>query len=198
MTLKQLINKAIIPIAIVGILVLGFYGCKEKDEKRTESPAYETEKSTEITKTAQEIKTQKNLLEKLMTIEAEEEILHYQGKSSWNKNYFPKILENKNEFESDQIKQFNSKYSQVSITNYNVEFDNSNKSTTLYCNIDGAKKGSWYDFAWFLSPNNLDFHNFERREKELFWEGEIEGVKTTISIKFPYAISKCHQHVWPK
>ena len=63
--------------------------------------------------------------------------------------------------------------------NPKVEFNEARKSTTLICDVKGAKEGSWYDFDWFLRPWDLDFidSHFEKREKELYWQGKVEGVK---------------------
>jgi len=79
-------------------------------------------------------------------------------------------------------------------------YQNQRKSAALICDIKGAKEGSWYDFDWFLRPRGLDLidSHFEKKEKELRWEGKIEGVKTIVRIKFPYPISHCHEHVWPR
>ena len=141
-------------------------------------------------------------LSKVIKIKAEGEVLHYQRESFWNNEEFSKLLELKEEFESKEIDSFKStleRYNRDAV-NSKIEFDELKKSTVLICDIKDAKEGSWFDFDWLLRPYGLDFldSNFERKEKELYWEGEIDGVETTISIKFPYPISNCHEHVWPR
>ena len=141
-------------------------------------------------------------LSKVIKIKAEGEVLHYQRESFWSNGEFSKLLELKEEFESKEIDSFKStleRYNRDAV-NSKIEFDELKKSTVLICDIKDAKEGSWFDFDWLLRPYGLDFldSNFERKEKELYWEGEIDGVETTISIKFPYPISNCHEHVWPR
>lgn len=140
-------------------------------------------------------------LRNAIDIEAEGEVLHYQRESFWNDEDFSKLLESKEEFEAKEVDSFErtlQRYNRYAI-NRKIEFDESKKSTVLVCDIGGAKEGDWFDFDWFLRPHGLDFidSHFENTANELYWEGEVERVKTTISIKFPYAISNCHEHVWP-
>ena len=141
-------------------------------------------------------------LSNAIEIKAEGEVLLYQRESFWNDEDFAKLLELKEEFEAKEIDSFTGtveRYKRYAV-NPKIEFDESEKLTALLCDIKGAKEGNWFDFDWFLRPCGLDFidSNFERKEKELYWEGEVGGIKTTVSIKFPYPIANCHEHVWPK
>jgi len=43
----------------------------------------------------------------------------------------------------------------------------------------------------------FDLYQFKQSEKELDYEGEINGVTTKIRLAFPYPIAHCHEHVWP-
>ena len=72
--------------------------------------------------------------------------------------------------------------------------------TSFSCEIHGAKKGSWYEFEWFLQPRGLDFLDtpFQKEEKSLSWEGKFNNATTSIIIRFPYPIKNCHAHVWRK
>ena len=183
-------RKFFCSLLVIGLVVLGILivGC-EKEEKGTG----EVEEPTEI--------EQLRPLREAIEIEAEGEVLHYQRKSFWNDEDFSKLLELKEEFKAKEIDSFKrtvERYNRYAVNPY-IEFDESKKLTALICDIEGAKEGSWFDFDWFLRPYGLDFidSHFERREKELYWEGEAEGINTTISIKFPYFISNCHEHVWP-
>jgi hypothetical protein len=44
----------------------------------------------------------------------------------------------------------------------------------------------------------FDLYQFKEYEKKLVYEGKINGVPTTVIFEFPYALSHCHEHVWPK
>ena len=135
-------------------------------------------------------------------IKAEGKILHYQRETFLNKEDFSEILKSKEKFQSkktDAFKKILKRYNRQ-IVNPDMEFDEARKSIVFICDITGAKEGNWFDFDWFLRPLDLDFldNHFERREKELFWEGKVDGKMTRISIKFPFCISNCHEHVWAK
>lgn len=183
-------KKFFYSLLVIGLVVLGILivGCWEggKHAANVEEP----QKIEEVTP-----------LRNAIEIEAEGEVLHYQREYFWNDEDFSKILGLKEEFEAEEICSFkgtlegHNRYA----SNPKIEFDESRKSAILICDIEGAKEGSWFDFDWLLRPYGLDFidSHFERREKELYWEGGVEQVKTTIRIKFPYAVSNCHEHVWP-
>ena len=176
-------------LLVIGLLVLGILidcGGETKNFAKEEEPP-------EI----EGIRPLRNAIE----IKAEGEVLHYQRESFWNDKQFSKFLESKEEFEAKEINSFKKtleRYNRYAV-NHKIEFDESKKSIVLICDIEGAKEGSWFDFDWFLRPYDLDFidSHFQRKGKELCWEGEAKGVKTTISIKFPYPISNCHEHAWP-
>ena len=176
-------------LLVIGLLVLGILtGCggeRENVAKEEEPPEIE------------EIRPLRNAIK----IKAEGVVLHYQRESFWNDKQFSNFLESKEEFEAKEINSFNrtlERYNRYAV-NHKIAFDESKKSIVLICDIEGAKEGSWFDFDWFLRPYGLDFidSHFQRKGKELCWEGEAKGVKTTISIKFPYPISNCHEHAWP-
>ena len=147
-------------------------------------------------------------------IKAEGDILNYKRETFLNEEDFSKILKSKEKFQSarpdfigtpsrswrtDAFKKILKRYNRQ-IVNPDMEFDETRKSIVFICDITGAKEGNWFDFDWFLRPLDLDFldNHFERREKELFWEGRVDGKMTRISIKFPFSISNCHEHVWAK
>ena len=181
----------VIGLVVPGILVAG---CEKEEEAavRVEEPPKEEPPKIE------QVIPLRNAIE----IKAEGEVLHYQRASFWNDEDFSKLLESKEEFEAKEIDSF-----QRTVGEYNkyavsprMEFDESERLTALFGDIKGAKEQSWFDFDWFLRPCGLDFmdSHFERKEKELYREGEVEGTNTTVSIKFPYSISNCHEHVWRK
>ena len=141
-----------------------------------------------------------DMIKRVIKIEAEGGVLSYQEKSFWDEDRFNEILSSKEKFETKEIDSFKrdvKRYARF-IVNPEIKFDESKRSTLLICDVKGAKEGSWYDFDWFLRPLGLDFldSHFERKDMKLYWEGQVRGAKTTISIKFPFPISNCHEHVW--
>lgn len=173
-------------LIVLGMLIVGYIEKEEKGAATVEGP-----------QKVEEVRPIRNAIK----IKAEGEVLHYRKESLWNEKDFSEIMGSRNKFESREIDSFKrtlKKYNRYAVTP-RIEFDESEKSTLLICDIKGAKEGSWFDFDWFLRPYGLDFidSHFERKEKELYWEGKINGVKTAISIKFSYSVSNCHEHVWP-
>lgn len=112
---------------------------------------------------------------------------------------FSNIIKNQQEFDFSQVKQFNEMYN-VNAENFRIEYDQEKGSTILKCDIYGTFSESWYDFHWFLNPLGLDFINsgFVKSERKLSWEGNIDEVAITITLRFPFTINHCHAHVWPK
>ena len=141
-----------------------------------------------------------DIIKRVIKIEAEGGVLYYQGESFWDEESFYEILSSKEKFETKEIDSFErdvERYARF-IVNPEIKFDEAKRSTLVLCDVKGAKEGSWYDFDWFLRPLGLDFldSHFKRKDVELYWEGEVRGAKTTISIKFAFPISNCHEHVW--
>ena len=138
--------------------------------------------------------------EQIIEIKAEAEILHYQRESLWIGGEFSKILESKKKFESKEIESFENNLERHNkyIVNVEVEFDEARKSTILTCDVRGAMYSvNSYDFHWLLGDLPFDLYQFKQSEKELDYEGEINGVTTKIRLAFPYPIAHCHEHVWP-
>lgn len=139
-----------------------------------------------------------NPVERIIEMEAKEAILHYQENLFWSENQFSEIMENQDGFRSAQIDQFESIYGKQAI-NARVKFDETKKLTILMCDIHGARMDSTFDFHWFLNPFGLDFidNHFQKFENKLSWEGTIDGVATTVVLRFPFTVNHCHAHVWP-
>jgi hypothetical protein len=137
--------------------------------------------------------------QRIVRMEAEGDALHCQETLLWDERTFSAILAEESEFSSKQIGQFMKTY-RVNANNFSVEFLRDRKSTLLRCDVHGTFSGNWYDFHWFLNPLGLDFLDspFERAEKALSWKGRINGISTSIVLEFPFSISNCHAHVWPK
>ena len=139
------------------------------------------------------------VLKRIVKVEAEEEMLHYWNESFWDENSFSEILKSRDEFKLEEINYLNrslQKYGKVMV-NPDVKFDEKNKSTILICDIKGAMYSeNSYDFHWLLANLPFDLYAFKQYEKELKYEGEINGILTTIKLIFPFKIAHCHEHVW--
>ena len=136
----------------------------------------------------------------IINIEVVDQTLCYQRQSLWTEEGFSQILESGEEFETEQISSFKKsleKYNK-SAANTKIEIDKLNKSTTLICDVKGAMYNTdSYDFHWLLADLPFDLYQFKQSEKELNYEGEVNGVPTTIKLIFPYTLAHCHEHVWP-
>ena len=177
-------KKFLYPLLVTGLAILGILtGTCSKAPKPNPAPKKES---------TMKISERENTIE----IKAEGGTLHYFEKKRWAANEFPELIE-KDKFRSNKIEKFKTTY-RVNAGNFNVEIDKKEKTTDLKCDIY-VKFDTWYDFHWFLRPLGLDFidDHFERRERELSWKGCLDGVKTTILLKFPFRINNCHAHVWP-
>lgn len=155
---------------------------------------------------------------RIVTVEVQGIVLHYQCESFWSEDEMCRILENKDEFSSEQIGKFIDDLSkhgdrEEHALNAKVEFNEDRKSTILRCDIHGAisKSGNGYHatFFWLLGPLELDFidNDFEQSKKGLSWEGFVDSVPTTVTIELPtidgfvyeawrHPIGHCHAHVW--
>lgn len=175
---------------VVGLIVSGILivGCKRKEK----GPA-----KMEGPQKVEEARPLKNAI----NIRAEGEILHYPKESLWSEEGFSGILESRKKFESkeiDSLKKNLDRYGKYAV-NPKVEFNEARKSTTLICDIKGAMYSTnSYDFHWLLGDLPFDLYQFKQSEKELYYEGEVNGIPTTIRLIFPYTIAHCHEHVWPR
>jgi hypothetical protein len=140
-------------------------------------------------------------LANVVTIHAEGEILHYQRESFWKDRNFSEILSSKKKFEANETDSFkkNLERNHVHLSNISYEFNKERKSRTLKCDVKGTMYGeNSYDFHWLLEDLPFDLYQFEQHEKELSYEGKINGVSTEIRLIFSHSISHCHEHVWPR
>lgn len=157
-------------------------------------------------------------IERMVEVEAEGVLLHYQAKSFWSADEFSTILRDKDQFSSKLMAKFSDDLSghgegNEHATNAKVNFNENEKSTILSCDIHDAvwKSDDSYHatFFWLLGPLGLDFinDNFQESEEGLFWEGVVEDVATTVAVKLPaidgfayeawnHPIGHCHAHVW--
>ena len=136
----------------------------------------------------------------IIEIKAAGQILNYQCQVFWSEEKYSEILADKAGFKSKEIDSLQKNLQRYNkyIVNPNVEFDEARKSTILMCDVKGATYDTdSYDFHWLLGDLPFDLYQFEQSEKELYYEGEVNSVPTTIRLVFPYAIAHCHEHVWP-
>jgi hypothetical protein len=148
---------------------------------------------------AQALGANENVTERIIGIEAEGDVLHYQETLRWNEGKWAEVLGNRSTYSSRQIEHFNKTYS-VDANDFRIEFIEAKQSTLLTCDVHGKFNGNWYDFHWFLNPLELDFLDspFTRTERSLSWKGSIEGTSTRIFLEFPFPVQNCHAHVWEK
>jgi hypothetical protein len=168
-------SAKIIILIVILLLVIGLSSCKEA-ESTVETYAVDAER--------------------IIRIDAEGDILHYQETLLWNESKFLEILEDKSYFYDNQIAEFKETY-EVGADNFEINFIQDKESTVLSCDIYGKFNKKWYDFHWFLNPLGLDFLDspFEKSERSLSWEGVVGETRTTIILKFPFPIDNCHAHV---
>jgi len=162
-------------------------------------------------KPAPPLRLEENAAERNIRIGVEEVTLHYQETRLWSENYFLDIMENQFSFQSSQINQFNKTYN-VNAGNFEVTFDEEQKSTLLKCDVSGkiSKSGGRYTatLLWFLNPLGLDFidDDFNESKTSLSWRGKINEVQTIITIDLPAQdsvyedwsrpVGHCHGHIW--
>nr|AAU83329.1 hypothetical protein GZ27E7_3 [uncultured archaeon GZfos27E7] len=139
---------------------------------------------------------EKGELKSNITMEVEETFIHYQKQSFWTESDFVAILDNKKVFKNNVIRDFNEKLSRYGergefAVGADVEFYEAKKATVLKCDVHDAitKSDDSYraTFIWLLRPLRLDFidDKFKENKEGLLWEGEVEGILTSITIKLP-------------
>lgn len=136
----------------------------------------------------------------IIEIKAVDQILNYQCQVFWSEEKYSELLADKVGFKSKEIDSLQKSLERHNkhIVNPNVEFDEARKSTILMCDVKGATYNTnSYDFHWLLGDLPFDLYQFKQSEKELYYEGEVNGVPTTIRLVFAYTIDHCHEHVWP-
>ncbi|MBW1716052.1 MAG: hypothetical protein JRJ77_09540 [Deltaproteobacteria bacterium] len=145
------------------------------------------------------LEVNESVAKRSIKIVAEGDVLHYQETLFWDETKFSEILLDESEFFSHQIEKFMKTY-EVNADNFGVEFVKDKNSTLLKSDVHGEFTGNRYDFHWFLNPLRLDFLDspFDKSERALSWKGLIGGISTSIVLEFPFSISNCHAHVWPK
>jgi hypothetical protein len=227
------INILLLVLAI-GVILLG--GCavptaplSPAEEPTSSASPPSIESSLAVTEEKEATPTQEETLTpltltameetgRIVKVEAEGVILHYQAESTWSQDEFSTILRNRDVFSSNLIEKFVDDVSEHGergehVANAHVEFNEEGKSTILRCDIEGAvrKNENKYSatFFWLLRPLGLDFidNDFKESEKGLFWEGLANGIPTSVSVELPavdgsiyeaweHPVGHCHAHVW--
>jgi len=162
--------------AISFILLIIFSGCSEKGT----SPEINIDEA-----------------ERIIRMDAEGDVIHYEETVFWNEEDFSGILEDESQFLDTSKNEFNDTF-EVDADNFDVKFVEDENSTVFSCDIHEKFNGERYDFLWFLNPLGLDFLDspFTRSEKQLSWGGTLEGKPTFIVLNFSFSIDNCHAHVW--
>ncbi len=170
---EKLIN---ILVAILFLLLIIFSGCSVKA-------------------TSSEINIDE--AERIIRMDTEGEVIHYEETVFWDEEDFSGILEDESQFFNTIKSYFNNTF-EVNSDNFDVEFVEDENSTVFSCDIYEKFNGERYDFLWFLNPLGLDFLEspFSRSEKQLSWGGTLEGKPTFIVLNFSFSIDNCHGHVW--
>lgn len=140
-------------------------------------------------------------------LHGEEAEMTYQGQCFWSAEKFSGLSD------ANLMELFNQTYD-VDAGNFNFSFNETSHSTVTECHVYGkiSKSGDEYVayFSWFLDPFSLDFidDNFAESETGLSWEGNINGVPTSIKIECPpqdsvyglgpygVGVGHCHAHIW--
>ena len=138
---------------------------------------------------------------------ARENEVIYQCQRFWTEEQFSALSD------ANLTELFNQTYA-VDAGNFNFSFNETSHSTVTECYVYGkiSRSGDEYVayFSWFLDPLTLDFidDNFEESKTGLSWEGNINGVPTSIKIECPpqdsvyglgpygVGVGHCHAHIW--
>lgn len=147
----------------------------------------------------------KQITKQIIEVKAVDQIVSYHCQSFWTEERFSKLSE------QDLKAKFKEKY-KVDAREFEFSFDEASHSTTIECQVYGSisKSADRYtaDLLWFLTPLGLDFidDDFEKSNHGLSWEGEIDGVPTTIEVECPPQdsiyeawqdpVGHCHGHIW--
>ena len=148
----------------------------------------------------------KGEIQQVIEIEVDGLVCHYMCQSFWGEAEFSDYFANQAQFKADFKQDFEQGLTQsdrpVSASDYSFSFDRASRSTVSKCDVRGAIAKSGNEcratFFWLLKPLGLDFidDDFQESEPGLSWEGCINNVPTTITLKFPMPIGYCHAHVW--
>ena len=185
-----LINYTRQPLPMIQPIKLS---AKEKIPIPEEGEELESMKMVEIKEIRNEIKTR-----------AEVEIIKCQEDFFYSENDFSVISGNKEEFKSQLIERLKKSLIGVETSNFEINLDQSKTSAVLKCDIKGARYGTnSYDMHFIIGPLGLDlWDDFKPHQppygKKLTYQGEINGIPTKIIFEFPYELSHCHEHVWPR
>jgi hypothetical protein len=154
-------------------------------------------------------------IKRVIEVEADGLTCHYLCQSFWTEEAFSAHLADQAQFEADFKQDFDQSLAQrnVSASDYSFSFDSATRSTVARCDISDAitLSGDEYRarFEWLLTPLGLDYidDNFQESETGLSWQGAINGMPATVTVKLPTIdnivyeawaepIGHCHAHAW--
>jgi hypothetical protein len=154
-------------------------------------------------------------IKRVIEVEVDELTCHYLCQSFWTEDAFSTHLADQAQFKLNFQQDFEQGLAQWNITasDYSFSFDSATWSTIALCDISNAitLSGDEYRarFEWILTPLGLDFidDNFTESERGLSWQGSINDMPTTITVKLPTIdnivyeawaepIGHCHAHAW--
>lgn len=157
-------------------------------------------------------------LKRVIEVEVDELTCHYRHQTFWAEDAFSTHLADQAQFKTDFQQDFEQGLAQsdvsVSASDYSFSFDSATRSIIALCDINNAISlragGEYYaQFEWLLKPLGLDFidDNFTESERGLSWEGSINDIPATVTVKLPtidnivykaweHPIGHCHAHAW--
>ncbi len=156
-------------------------------------------------------------IQQVIEVNTEGLTCHYRCQFFCEEEVLAAYLADQAQFKDNLIKDFEHGLAQsdrpVSASDYSFSLDRANRYMTIQCDVHGAisKIDSSYraTFFWLLRPLDLDLidNDFAESDKGLFWQGSVNGVPTTITIRLPTvdslayeawgeAVGHCHAHAW--
>jgi hypothetical protein len=162
-------------------------------------------------------------IERTIFVSANDNILNYTEQIYWDEQTYneeyTKFCNDKAKYVEDlsiahlQSWQTNSYY-HVNAANWLIAFvsryeanEGSTYLVSIGCSVEGPQIGTedkpYYAFEWLVKPifgTTADLYAFHHSlsGKTLIYEGERDGIATSITLVFAQPITHCHYHVWYK
>lgn len=162
-------------------------------------------------------------IERLIVVSADYSILNYTEQIYWDEEAYneeyTKFCSDKAKYLDDssdehlQAWRKNSYYS-VDAADWSIAFvsryqanEDSTYLGSIGCSVEGPQIGTedkpYYAFEWLVKPifgatADLYAFHYSLSGKVLIYEGEIDGIATSITLMFLQPITHCHYHVWYK
>lgn len=156
---------------------------------------------------------------RVITVEADGLVLNYGQGLYWDEERFDREYDaysaDKAKYLKDFVEGFSKKFLKPAnleatdwkvsfISEYELEADKATYLALIQCKIRGAASGTaespTFRTEWLLKPifgSKPDLYDFEQpTDRTLVYEGEIDHIPITITLRFPKPINHCHYHVW--